>query len=181
MPTLALPRLALKGSDFFTHYALPFSMLIPSAVAIYCVLTHKYVSSAVPAMCIMCAVTLAVSVFFAWYQTRALRFRLFQTSSNAHENCLKVLHAMHKEHWRVHYTHADSQIVATVRGFPVTWGERVEVRFHGSDVFVNSICDPGTFFAVFSWGRNRENMNYVGDAVMTSNQSLQPTAGRSDD
>jgi hypothetical protein len=165
MSAIAMPRLALKGTDFLAHYSLPFLLLIPSAVAVYCIVTNDYVSSAIPGACIICVVTLAASGFFAWYQTRALRFRLFQTSSDAHENYHKVLQAVHKEHWQVQYVHADSRVVATVRGFPITWGERVEVRFQGSDVLVNSICDPSKYFAVFSWGRNRENMSRVGRAV----------------
>ena len=162
---LAKPRLTLKGFDFFTHYALPFLLLIPSGVAIYCIVTKKYVSSAIPAMRFMCVATLAASGFFAWYQTRALRFRVFKTSSNAPTNYQKVLEAIHREHWQVHYAHPDSRIIATVRGFPVTWGERVEVRFEGADVLVNSICDPGQHSAVFSWGKNGENINYIGRAV----------------
>jgi len=140
-------------------------LLIPSVVAAYCLLTNHYVSSAIPAMTFLCGVTLTASGISAWYQTRALQFRVFHTSAGAHENYEKVLHAMQGEHWHVQHRHANSQIVATVQGFPVSWGERVEVRFDGSDVLVNSICDPGKFPSVTSWGRNREHVSYLRRAV----------------
>jgi hypothetical protein len=165
MSAVTTQRLLLRPSDLLTHYTLPLYLLIPSVVTACCLLTHHYVSSAIPAMAVMCAVTLAASGLSAWYQTRALRFRVFQTSSDAHENYEKVLHAMHKEDWQIQHVQPSSRIVATVRGFPLTWGERVEVRFDGRDVLVNSICDPGKFPSVASWGRNREHLNYIGHAV----------------
>ena len=165
MSAVTTQRLLLRPSDLLTHYALPLYLLTPSAVAAYCLLTHHYVPSAMPAMAVLCSVTLAASGVSAWYQTRALRFRVFQTSSEAHENYEKVLHAMKEEHWHVQHVHANSQIVATVRGFPLSWGERVEVRFDGRNVLVNSICDPGKFPSVASWGRNREHVSNIRRAV----------------
>src|ERR1041384_3883930 len=131
MSAVTTQRLLLRPSDLLTHYALPLYLLMPSAVAAYSLLTKHYVSSAIPAMAIMCFVTLVASGLSAWYQTRALRFRVFQTSSDAHENYEKVLHAMHTEHWQVQHAHHNSQIVATVRGLPLSWGGRGEVRVPG--------------------------------------------------
>jgi hypothetical protein len=142
MSAITTQRLSLKPSDLLTHYALPFYLLIPTAVAVYCIVTNHYVPSAIPAMAVLCSVTLAASGIFAWYQTRALRFRVFHTSSDAHENYEKVLQVLHKERWQIQYVQPDSRIVATARGFPLSWGERVEVRFDGTNVLVNSICDP---------------------------------------
>ena len=165
MSAVAAQGLSLRPSELLTHYALPLYLLTPSVVAAYCLLTNHYVSSAIPAATVMCAVTAAASGISAWYQTRALRFRVFCTSSDAHENYEKVLRAMQEEHWHVQHVHAHSQIVATARGFPLSWGERIEVRFDGSDVLVNSICDPGKFPSVASWGRNREHVSYIRRAV----------------
>jgi hypothetical protein len=160
------PRLQLKGLDFVTHYGLPLYLLMPSVTAVWCLLTHHYVPSAIPGMRLILLLTLPCSGFFGWYQARALRFRQIKTSSNAHDNYLKVSAAIHRAaDWTIRNHHADSLIVATVPGFPLTWGERVEVRFHGSDVFVNSICDPSKWFGVFSWGRNGANMRFICHAV----------------
>src|SRR4051812_111472 len=126
MRTRPCPRLQLKGDELFTHYVFPFVLLIPSAVFVYCLVTD-YRASTIPSVAIICLITLAGSGFSAWYQTRALRFQIFQTSADAHTNYEKALQAIYKEQWQVRHVHRDKQIIAAVRGFPLTWGERVEV------------------------------------------------------
>jgi hypothetical protein len=137
------PRLKLKGCEYFTRYASSFLLLVPTITLIYCLATHKYVSSAIPGMRTICLWTLALSAFLAWFQTRALRFRVIETSESARENYQKVMEAIGRTDWRLSQHRVDSQMVAKVPG-AASWGERVEVRFHGTCVYVNSICDPTT-------------------------------------
>src|SRR5229473_5833717 len=100
-PVHAPPRLKLKGSEFYTHYAASFLLLIPTIVTSYSFATHHYVSSAVPGMRNICMWTLAVSVVLAWFQTRALRFRVIETSESARENYRKVMEAIGRTDWRL--------------------------------------------------------------------------------
>jgi hypothetical protein len=159
-------RVNLSGLRFFTHYAVSFYLLTPSVVAIYCLATGNYISTAIPGMRVSCFLTLAASGFFAWFQTRALRFRVIKTSADAPANYAKVMEAISRTNWRVSRHNADSQLVATVPGgFPLSFGERVEVRFRGTDVYVNSICDPDKWPQMIAWGNNRGNINYVHHAV----------------
>ena len=102
------PRLKLKGSEFYTHYAVSLFLLIPTIATIYSLATHKYVSSAIPGMRTICLWTLGVSAFLAWFQTRALSFRVIETSEPAHENYRKVMEAIGRTDWRVSQHHVDS-------------------------------------------------------------------------
>jgi hypothetical protein len=168
MPEIPLhspPRLKLKGSEFYTHYALSFVLLAPTIAAIYSLATHKYVSTAIPGIRTISLWTLAASALSAWIQTKALRFRVLQTSENARVNYQKVMEAIGKTNWHLSQHRVDSQIVATVPG-NVSWGERVEVRFHGTYVYVNSICDPSKRFAMTALGDNLDHIAYIRHAVV---------------
>jgi hypothetical protein len=159
------PRVELKGSELFIHYTLSFFLLVPTVVAIYCLATNHYIRTAIPGMRILCLSTLAASLCFAWFQTRALRFRVIETSVSARENYQKVMAVIGKTDWRVSQHHIDRQIVAKVPG-AVTWGERLEVRFHETYVYVNSICDPSRRFAFAALGDNLRHIAYIRNAVM---------------
>jgi hypothetical protein len=157
-------RVKLKRSEFYTHYAVSIVLLAPTVAAIYSFVTHKYISSAIPDMRIFCACTIMASAFLAWFQTWALRFRVVETSEDARSNYQKVIEAIGKTDWHISQHHADSRIVATVPG-AVTWGERVEVQFHGTHVYVNSICDPSKWPVLIALGDNISHIAFIRDAV----------------
>jgi hypothetical protein len=163
-PVHSLPRLKLTGREFYTHYALSFLLLVPTIAAIYSLATHKYISSAIPGMRATCLYTLAASGFFAWFQTRALRFRVLETSENDRVNYQKVMEAIGRTNWRLLQHGVESRIVATVPG-AASWGERIEVRFHGTYVYVNIICDPSKWFQLIAWGDNLSHIAYIRHAV----------------
>ena len=158
------PHVKLKGSEFFTHYAAAVFLLAPTIAAIFSLATHDYGLSAIPAMRIFCACTLMASMFVAWLQTRALRFRVIETSEDAHVNYEKVMDAIAKTDWRISQHHLDSRIVSEVPGAG-SWGERVDVRFHGTNVYVNSICDPSKRAQLIAFGDNLSNIAYIRCAV----------------
>jgi hypothetical protein len=137
----------------------------PTIATIFSLATHHYISSAIPVMRIVCACTLLASIFVAWFQTHALRFRVFETSENAHVNYQKVMDAIGKTDWHISQHHLDSRIVSEVPGAG-SWGERVEVRFHGTNVYVNSICDPSKRPQLIAFGDNISNITYIRRAVM---------------
>jgi hypothetical protein len=155
----------LKGSEFYTHYAVSIVLLTPTVAAIYSLATHNFVSSAIPGMRTFCACTILASAFLAWYQTWALRFRVVQTSEDARSNYQKVIEAIGRTDWHVSQHRADSRIVAAVPG-AATWGERVEIRFHGTSVYVSSICDPSKWPMLIALGDNMSHIAYIRDAVL---------------
>jgi hypothetical protein len=158
------PRLKLRGLEFFTHYAISLYLLTPTIASIYWNATHNHVSVNAASIRVICMWTLAASALLAWFQTRALRFRVIETADSARENYRKVIDAIGKTDWRLSQHRIDSQIVAKVPG-AASWGERVEVRFHGTYVYVNSICDPSKWFQLIAWGDNLSNIAYIRQAV----------------
>jgi hypothetical protein len=158
------PRVKLKGSEFFTHYAVSIILLAPTVAAIYIFATHQYVLNAIAGMRIVCACTIMASAFLAWFQTWALRFREIKTSEDARSNYKKVIEAIGRTDWHISHHRVDSRIVAMVPG-AVTWGERVEVQFHGTQVYVNSICDPSKWPVLIALGDNISHIAYIRDAV----------------
>jgi hypothetical protein len=177
-PANLYSRVKLNVSEFCTHYAIAILLLAPSVAAVYSLGTHHYVSSAIPGMRILCACTILASAFFASVQTWALRFRVFKTSGSARANYQKVIHAIGKTNWHISQRRAESRIVAAAPG-AVTWGERVEVRFHGRDVYVNSICDPSKWPALVAFGDNMRHIAYVRDAVTRIEPSNEAMSGGS--
>ena len=161
-PQSSPPRLELKGLAFVRHYMLPLSLLGPSVVFVLCELTVGPPANS--AVSVMCLITLSGAGLIGWNQARSLQFRLIKTSSEAHDNYSRVLDAIHKQpDWKVRSHRADSLIVATVLGVQTI---RVEVRFHGGDTFVNSICDPSRLLpGVISWGRKKAIARYISSAL----------------
>ena len=156
--------LKLAGFSAATHYALPIFFLIPAAVALYARLTHHFVPDRMEVMYTICLVTLPSAALAALYQRRALRFRRFATSSDNNDNYTRVMKTMHQAGWHIRLHNVNSQIVAAVPGV-VTWGTRVEVRFWGSEVLANSICDPEKWPSAAGWGENADNMKLIRQAV----------------
>jgi hypothetical protein len=157
-------RLKLKGVEFYTHYSLAFLLLLPTILFVFSFATRKYNASGIPDMRLICLWTLAASAFFAWFQTRALRFRVVETSESAGVNYQKVMEAIGRTDWRISEHRVESRIVAKVPG-AASWGERVEVRFHGTYVYINSICDPSKWFQLIAWGDNLTHIAYIRHSV----------------
>ena len=62
------PRVKLKGSEFYTHYAVSIILLAPTVAAIYSFATHKYILSAIAGMRIICACTIMASAFLRGFK-----------------------------------------------------------------------------------------------------------------
>ena len=113
-------------------------------------------------------VSLLLAGIFYWRQRRALRFVKFHTHHDAKFNFHAVLSLTANLEWNVIDERHAQLVVAAVPGFPKTlrsWGARVTVCFSGTDVYVNSICDPAKGDSVVTFGRNSENVRAVAKAV----------------
>ena len=75
-----------------------------------------------------------------------------------------VIESIGRTNWHISQHRADSRLVALVPG-AVTWGEKVEVQFYGTDVYVNSICDPSKWPVLIALGDNISHIAYIRDAV----------------
>ncbi len=51
-----------------------------------------------------------------------------------------------------------------------SWGEQITILFDRNRILVNSICDPDKKSSVVSYGRNKENVDRLTEAIQHGNQ-----------
>jgi hypothetical protein len=159
----------LNGFELWTHYCFPAFCALPCVLFLFSKATGRdSFRTNDNGMLIFAIISALAAVSTIWIQTRALRFTAFRTNSDAPANYHVVLKVIRATHWKISKEQEASKIVATVSGFPKTlsWGERVEIRFHDNYVYVNSICGPSSWPSIASWGQNRKNVEFIRQAVM---------------
>jgi hypothetical protein len=95
----------------------------------------------------------ALGFVFWSAQRRDLVFSEVATSNGALENYRVVRAAALAAGWRILREEPGVRVDAEVQGSTLEAGERVVVRFRGSEVLVASICDPSVGFSLV--GRRR--------------------------
>jgi hypothetical protein len=81
-------------------------------------------------------------------QRRDLRFTRLTTAAEASANYAAVRRAAERAGWRIVKEEPASRLEARASGSLLDVGERVEVQFRGSEVWVASICDPDVGFSL---------------------------------
>jgi hypothetical protein len=113
---------------------------------------------------------------FFYSQRRELRYDRIVTSNDAGTNFRTVRAALMEVQWRVVSELPDRQIDAQTADTRFTVGERVQIRFAGSDVLVASICDPSVGFSLVGRRRCAEHRDLVRGAVLQSGTPKGETA-----
>jgi hypothetical protein len=99
-------------------------------------------------------------------QRQDLRYTRVQTQSDAPENFAAVRSAAVLAGWRIASEEPASRLVAQTTVTLLDVGERVAVRFRGSDVLVASICDPSVGFSLVGRRHCEEHRELVRQAVL---------------
>lgn len=102
-----------------------------------------------------------------WEQWRALRYRMIRTARAAEDNYLSVLYLANEDDWQFTRRDRFTCIQGCVAPGFGGYARRVTVLFDGPDVYVNSIMNPGRFFApgMISWGGIDRDISRVAAAV----------------
>ncbi len=161
--------LELHKDEKFTHYFVVYFFLLISSVGIITPIVKPSLRLDVLSSILFPAGPGLLAIIAYRGQKRALRFRLFHTSHSAEQNYDLIVQLCMKRDWSIRHRHHSQFIQATVPGFPWSWGELVTVRFSGTDIYVNSICDPARHPSLV--GRNRSNISSVVNMVEGYNQS----------
>jgi hypothetical protein len=114
------------------------------------------------------AMLVLIAAFAFWWQKRVLRYTKVRTAQCAEANHQAVLLLAQKLGWAIIAEMPSEFLLISVPGFPKTlasWGEQVSVRFLGTEVYVNSICDPNRYASVSAYGRNGRNVRAVVRAI----------------
>jgi hypothetical protein len=147
-------RMELAGLDR-ARYFLPTAICVYLAtLCVVLIITSAFVASLQNAVAVTAAgvfgLLLTGGLGFAFWraQRHDLRFLTVRTSADAQSNFGTVRAAALAAGWKIAreepYSSLDAQTASTLLDI----GERVAVRFHGSDVLVASICDPGVGFSL---------------------------------
>jgi len=162
--TRNLEGVNLRGFQRFTHFQPVYFLGFLAAMALVLSLTNPQGRS----LWLLYPTCIPLALLAYWRQRRALRFRVFETSQGEEANFEAVLALARRQGWVVRASHPTRFLQASVGGFPSTmrsWGEMVTVRFMGSRVYANSICDPDRQSSMTSFGRNFEHLEAVRSAV----------------
>ena|SRR3984957_3918808 len=104
-------------------------------------------------------------------QRRELQYDRIVTSNDAGTNFRAVRASILDAQWRVKSELPDRQLDAQTADSRFTVGERVQIRFAGSDVLVASICDPSVGFSLVGRRRCAEHRDLVRSVVLQSRAS----------
>ena len=161
--------LELRGFKWFTHYSAPTVFLVFTAFAGFQIVTRKYQSTGVEILTLALAV---IGLLTLWLQKRALKFRVFDTSSGAPDNFERIIAGIEHSDWVITKFKEGAMLELKTRGFPATWrswGEQVTILFVNNLVYVYSICDPDAHTALTAYGRNRGNIKRIGKMLSGPN------------
>jgi hypothetical protein len=159
-------RLRLRGSELVTHFGSPaFFLVLGLAMGVLLVFGHARNPDAAIKFDYFMVGALIIGLFCGWIQLRALNFKTIETTSDANMNFARVLAEAKKSDWNIVSERPAERIIAMTHP-EITWGgERVEVRFRGSTVLVNSICNPRARSSMDLFALNARNRGIVKRAV----------------
>lgn len=161
-------RMNLSVDNAATHYGLTmFFSIYPvvfSSMTVYDCLqgTPSYHS---PLFCLgIVGVPFLLGALFAYTQYRKLFFRKVETKLTIDElyNLIQKLGA--ENDWYSEYAGDDCFVGYTNRGF-LGGGEQIFVIFDKGQVWINSICDLNQRSAITSFGRTKENIRLLVEAI----------------
>ncbi|MDB6083557.1 MAG: hypothetical protein JWN43_1438 [Gammaproteobacteria bacterium] len=99
-------------------------------------------------------------------QRRDLQYLRVATAADAPSNFAAVRNAAKLAGWRIVREEAARRLDAETSASLLEVGERVAVRFCGSDVLVASICDPGVGFSLVGRRHCSQHRELVRRAVV---------------
>ena len=154
----------LKGFAKFTHFTPMLFVLIVPVMGV----ALPVIQPGGKDISLLWIIGTPIAALVYWWLKRLLRYQVIHTTRNAEENYRAVLALVTELGWNIKNDRPLEFIQASVKGFPKTmssWGELVSVAFHGNDVYINSICDPGKQPSLTAYGRNIENVEAVINAI----------------
>lgn len=104
--------------------------------------------------------------FFLWLQSQRLKFKNHTTKLDA-STLNDTINAVATElEWDIQQQ-TDEYIMAKTHPsfWSGSWGEQITILLDRNEVYVNSICDPDKRSSVVSFGRNKQNMNTLINAI----------------
>jgi hypothetical protein len=164
-------RMELAGVDRARYF-------VPTAICVYlagiCVLlmiTSAFLVTLQNAVAVTAAglfgllLTGGLGTVFWLAQRRDLNYLRLATCADAASNFNRVLRAATSAGWRIVREEAPWRIDAATTVSLLDGGERIAIRFQGSEVLVASICDPSVGFSLVGRRHCAQHRDLVREAV----------------
>ena len=176
-------RMELRGTEKAKYFAATTICVYLATLCAALIVTSAFFSKMQDAIAVTAAGLfgllmsglLGLAIFCS--QRRELRYDRVVTSTDAGSNFRAVRAALLDFEWRITCELPERQLDAQTADSRFTVGERVQIRFAGSDVLVASICDPSVGFSLVGRRRCAEHRSLVRRAILQSQiRSQNPTA-----
>ena len=151
----AQKRVQLERWEKISHYLLPIILL----GSLFYGIVRRFVNPDQPVDLTGVIVIFSLGFIFFFIQWNALRFEVFSTNKERKE-ILRIIRETGRElKWDIYSVQKHSiQARTNPKWTSGSWGEMITIYLIDKKVYVNSICDPGRFGAIYSNGRNRKNV-----------------------
>jgi hypothetical protein len=170
---MASERMELVGADRARYF-------VPTAICAYLsvlcavlMVTSAFLVSIQNAIAVTAAglfgllLSGGLGIIFWRAQRHDLRYLHIATSSDANSNFQAVRAAADSAGWRIVQNEPARQLDALACGSLLDVGERIAVRFRGSEVLVASICDPSVGFSLVGRRHCEQHRELVRSAVLS--------------
>jgi|ERR1019366_1882157 hypothetical protein len=167
-------RMELEGMDRARYFVPTAICIYLAGVCIVLIVTSAFLVSLQNAVAVTAAgifgllLTGGLGFVFWRAQRRDLRYTRLATAADAPSNFDAVLCAAKTADWRIVREDAPWRLDAETSVSLLDAGERIAVRFRGSDVLVASICDPSVGFSLVGRRHCAEHRELVRQAVSGS-------------
>jgi hypothetical protein len=165
-------RMELKGAEKAKYFAATTICVYLATVCAVLIVTSAFFSKMQDSMAVVAAglfgllLSGLLGFAFFWSQRRELQYDQINSSTDAGSNFRAVRDALLTVGWRIKSEMPNRQLDAQTADSRFTVGERIQIRFTGSEVLVASICDPSVGFSLVGRRRCAEHREFVRNAVL---------------
>ena len=178
---MLVQRMELKGAERAKYFAATIICVYLAALCAALIVTSAVFSTMQDAAAVTAAglfglvMSGLLGLAFFWSQRRELQYDRIVTSNDSGTNFRAVRASILAAQWRVISELPDRQLDAQTADSRFAVGERVQIRFAGSDVLVASICDPSVGFSLVGRRRCAEHRDFVRGVVLQSKLAVVAT------
>jgi hypothetical protein len=171
---MMMQRMELKGAEKAKYFSATIICVYLATLCAALIVTSAVFSTMQDATAVTAAglfglvMSGLLGLAFFCSQRRELRYDRIVTSNDADTNFRAVRASILDAQWRVTSELPDRQLDAQTADSRFTVGERVQIRFVGSNVLVASICDPSVGFSLVGRRRCAEHRDFVRSVVLQS-------------
>jgi len=154
----------LFGLRKFTHFELSFYLLIFSIIIIIVYILSKvgligHGKTGILTLFLISGIPLTISILYYFRQRKQMKYYVIKRKCTEEQILLAYEKTKEELNWTEKKSGKNYFILRTNPGLiSFNWGEEIKIIWNSEKVMINSICDPSSSAAIFSMGRNKQNV-----------------------